>query len=175
MPGHKRALRRFVEATGHVTFAEIPPNPADYPGALPHMLYAGSLVFVKPAGPVDLGNFGNWWTFMRGADWRHPTGAQSLDRAVASAIRSVTSPSATPRRSPVGQVSCPPRRSGSSPRAGVWKGPSTHGTSVRPAAAGTGANTWQGEFPWQNLLVDRYEGHLAGGRLSREWLRRSTT
>src|SRR3954468_23076714 len=42
-------FRWFVETTGHTTFAEIPPNPADYPGALPEMLYAGSLVFVKPA------------------------------------------------------------------------------------------------------------------------------
>src|SRR6185437_1840932 len=34
----------FVRATGHVTFAEIPPDPKDYPGALPEMLYAGSIV-----------------------------------------------------------------------------------------------------------------------------------
>src|SRR6187200_1524430 len=44
---------RFIETTNHVTFAEIPPRAEDYPGALPHMLYAGSLVFVKPPGPVD--------------------------------------------------------------------------------------------------------------------------
>src|SRR5262245_27672859 len=36
---------RFVAETGHRTFAEIPPDPADYPGALPEMLFAGSLVF----------------------------------------------------------------------------------------------------------------------------------
>ena len=75
---------RFVEATGHTTFAEIPPDPANYPGALPDMLYAGSLVFVQPNGPVDRRNIGNWWTFMRGADWRHPYGPGSsvagLDR-----------------------------------------------------------------------------------------------
>ena len=49
-------------------------RPAQYPGALPDMLYAGSLVFVQPAGPVDRRNIGNWWTFMKGADWRHPQG-----------------------------------------------------------------------------------------------------
>ena len=65
---------RFVAETGHVTFAEIPPDPAQYPGALPHMLYAGSLVFVRPEGPVDRRDYANWWTFMRGADWRHPQG-----------------------------------------------------------------------------------------------------
>src|SRR5207253_673251 len=43
-PVTNRNFRRFVEATGYVTFAEIPPDPKDYPGALPHMLKAGSLV-----------------------------------------------------------------------------------------------------------------------------------
>ena len=38
-------FRRFVEATGHVTWAEIPPDPKDYPGAKPNMLKAGGLVF----------------------------------------------------------------------------------------------------------------------------------
>ena len=42
-------FNEFVQATGHVTFAEIPPDPKDYPGALPHMLYAGSLVFPAAA------------------------------------------------------------------------------------------------------------------------------
>ena len=29
------------------------------------------------------------------------------------------------------------------------------------------ANTWQGEFPWQNLLPDGYERHLPGRGASR--------
>ena len=44
-PVTNRQFKEFVKATGHVTTAEIPPDPKDYPGALPHMLYAGSLVF----------------------------------------------------------------------------------------------------------------------------------
>src|SRR6185295_11142061 len=44
---------QFVAATRHRTFAETPPDPAQYPGAVPEMLYAGSLVFVMPSGPVD--------------------------------------------------------------------------------------------------------------------------
>ena len=39
-----RQFRKFVNATRHVTFAEITPRVEDYPGALPHMLKAGSLV-----------------------------------------------------------------------------------------------------------------------------------
>ena len=47
------------------------------------MLYAGSLVFVQPAGPVDTADVRNWWHWVRGADWRHPTGPDSsnADRA----------------------------------------------------------------------------------------------
>src|SRR5260370_37680977 len=44
-PVTNRQFRKFVGATGYVTFAEIAPDPRDYPGALPHMLRAGSLVF----------------------------------------------------------------------------------------------------------------------------------
>src|SRR4029450_6608625 len=35
-----------------------PPDPAQYPGALPHMQYAGSLLFVRPDGPVDRRHIG---------------------------------------------------------------------------------------------------------------------
>jgi formylglycine-generating enzyme len=55
-PVTNRQFKQFVRATGHVTFAEIPPDPKNYPGALPHMLYAGSLVFTPPNHPVDLKN-----------------------------------------------------------------------------------------------------------------------
>ena len=68
-PVTNRQFKQFVRATGHVTFAEIPPDPKNYPGALPHMLYAGSLVFTPPGHPVDLINWDEWWVFLKGADW----------------------------------------------------------------------------------------------------------
>ena len=76
-PVTNERFARFVAETGHVTLAEIVPDPSQYPGALPHMIYAGSLLFVQPEGPVDRANIGNWWTFKRGADWRHPQGPSS--------------------------------------------------------------------------------------------------
>jgi len=76
-PVTNRQFSEFVQATGYVTFAEIPPDPKDYPGALPHMLYAGSLVFRPPAGAVDLRDWSQWWTFLERADWRHPYGPTS--------------------------------------------------------------------------------------------------
>jgi formylglycine-generating enzyme len=90
----------FVSATGYVTFAELPPDAADYPGALPEMLYAGSLVFVKPAGRVDLRSMANWWEYRRGANWREPQGPGSSIEGHAGSRRS-----------------CPPKRNGSSPPA----------------------------------------------------------
>ena len=76
-PVTNRQFKEFVNATGHVTFAEIPPDPKDYPGALPHMIYAGSLVFTPPNHPVDLRDWSQWWSFTKGADWRHPYGPKS--------------------------------------------------------------------------------------------------
>src|SRR5436305_5364342 len=76
-PVTNRQFKEFVKATGYVTFAEIPPDPKDYPGALPHMLYAGSLVFSPPSRPIDLRDWGQWWTFLKGANWRHPYGPNS--------------------------------------------------------------------------------------------------
>jgi formylglycine-generating enzyme required for sulfatase activity len=76
-PVTNRQFKEFVRATGHKTFAEIPPDPKKYPGALPHMLYAGSLVFTPPNHPVNLKNFGEWWSYLKDANWRHPYGPKS--------------------------------------------------------------------------------------------------
>ena len=70
-------FRKFVKATGYITFAEITPQATDYPGALPHMLKAGSLVFAPPRHPVDLRDWSQWWKFKFGANWRRPYGPRS--------------------------------------------------------------------------------------------------
>jgi formylglycine-generating enzyme required for sulfatase activity len=76
-PVTNERFARFIAATKHVTFAEVTPRAEDYPGALPDQLFAGSLVFVKPDGPVDRRDIRHWWHWTRGADWRHPRGPSS--------------------------------------------------------------------------------------------------
>jgi formylglycine-generating enzyme len=72
-----RQFAAFVKATGHVTVAEKVPDPKDYPGALPNMLRAGSLVFTPPKAPLNGPDISQWWSFKFGANWRHPYGGRS--------------------------------------------------------------------------------------------------
>ncbi len=67
----------FVDATGYRTFAELPPDPKLYPGLDPALAVAGSAVFQRTATPVPLDDYSQWWEFVPGADWRHPTGPDS--------------------------------------------------------------------------------------------------
>src|SRR5262245_19124497 len=82
-PVTNREFGEFVRATGYVTFAETAPDPKDYPGALPHMIFAGSLVFTPPKHAVDLRDWSQWWTLLKGADWQHPFGPKSNIKGLA--------------------------------------------------------------------------------------------
>src|SRR4051812_4868955 len=72
-------FRRFVEETGYVTQAEIAPDAAQYPGADPALLVPASVVFVKPAGRVDMRNFLNWGGFGPGPEGCPPPGPHQPD------------------------------------------------------------------------------------------------
>lgn len=67
------AFARFVVETGHVTLAEIVPDAAEYPGLLPEMAVAGSIVFQSPQAPAPL-HPSSWWSYVPGANWRLPYG-----------------------------------------------------------------------------------------------------
>lgn len=157
-PVTNERFARFVEVTGHVTFAEIPPRAEDYPNALPDQLFAGSLVFIKPDGPVDRRDFKNWWHWVRGAQWRHPRGeGSSIDGLDQHPVAHVT----------FGDAEAFARWEGKSlPTEAEWEFAARGALDGAAYAWGDEflpdnrylANTWQGEFPWQNLAKDGYEG-----------------
>ncbi len=67
----------FVKATGYVTIAEKTPSAADFPGAPPENLVAGGVVFSPPGHQVMLNDHYQWWSYVKGANWRHPSGPES--------------------------------------------------------------------------------------------------
>jgi hypothetical protein len=58
---------RFVDATGYVTVAERPIDPAQYPGASPELCVPGSAVFRRARGPVNLADWAQWWALLESA------------------------------------------------------------------------------------------------------------
>lgn len=70
-------FEKFVRATRYVTVAERNPDPKDYPDVPPDRLVAGSIVFNPPPGEVPLDNHYIWWSYVPGANWRHPEGPDS--------------------------------------------------------------------------------------------------
>ena len=148
---------RFVDATGHTSFAEVPPRAADYPDATPEMLFAGSLVFVQPPGPVDLTDIRNWWQYMRGADWRHPHGADSsLDGKADHPVVHVALTDAEAFAAWDGKVLPTEAEWEFAARGGLDGAAFAWGDEFLPGDRHM-ANTWQGEFPWQQLARDGYE------------------
>ncbi len=151
-------FRRFVKATGHVTGAEIAPESADYPDADPELLVPGSLVFRRTSGPVPLDDFRNWWSWLPGADWRHPEGPGStVDGRQRHPVTHVNYADALAYATWAGRVLPTEAEWEYAARGGLDGAVFTWGDEFAPGGRMM-ANTWQGEFPWQNLMLDRYEG-----------------
>lgn len=145
---------RFVEETGYVTEAERPPDPRAYPGIRPEMVYAGSLVFSPPSGPVNLSDPLRWWRFVRGANWRHPLGPDSsIDDLLEHPVVHVTWADALAYARWAGKDLPTEAEWERAARGGLWGAEYAWGDELEPDGRPM-ANVWQGEFPWQNLLHD---------------------
>ncbi|MEA1832534.1 formylglycine-generating enzyme family protein [Methylobacterium durans] len=155
-PVTNRQFRAFVRATGHVTFAERSPDPREYPGALPDLLYAGSLVFTPPDHPVDLRLWDAWWTLLKGANWRHPYGPRSNIHGLDNhPVVHVTYADALAYARWAGKGLPTEAEWEFAARGGLDGAEFAWGDTLMPGGRYM-ANTWQGQFPWQNLLEDGF-------------------
>jgi len=150
-------FRRFVQATGYITSAERPPNPADYPGAKPELLIPASVVFQKPRQRVDLSNPYDWWTYIPGANWLHPQGPSSSLKGLAKhPVVHVAYEDVEAYARWVGKELPTEAEWEFAARGGLDGAVYAWGDEFAPGGKQM-ANTWQGEFPMQNLLTDGYE------------------
>jgi formylglycine-generating enzyme required for sulfatase activity len=149
---------RFVAATGHVTLAERPPNLDDYPGAKPELAVAASAVFHSPGRRVDLRDAYQWWALVPGADWRHPLGpGSSLKGKMKHPVVHVAWSDVEAYAGWAGKVLPTEAEWERAARGGLDGAEFVWGDELAPGGRHM-ANTWQGEFPVENLRLDGYEG-----------------
>jgi len=148
---------KFVKATKYVTVAERVPRAEDFPGAPPENLVAGSVVFSPPDRPVKLHDHFQWWSYERGANWRHPEGPQSSikDRGKYPVVHIAYEDA-------LAYAKCAGKRVPTeaefefATRGGLERKPYAWGDELKPGGKFM-ANTFQGHFPDKNTVEDGYE------------------
>ena len=151
-------FRRFARETGYVTVAERPVDPDHYPDADPTLLVSGSLVFRPSRGPVDLTDNRTWWEYVAGAYWKRPAGPGStINGRDLHPVVHVACEDVEAYANWVGKALPTEAEWEFAARGGLEGARFAWGDDHFPGGKAM-ANSWQGEFPWQNLRIDGFEG-----------------
>ena len=148
---------KFVKATKYVTLAEQAPRAEDFPGAPPENLVAGSVVFSPPDHPVKLNNHFQWWSYVKGANWRHPEGPKSTlkDRGNYPVVH-IAYQDALAYAKWAGKRLPTEAEFEYAQRGGLERKPYAWGDELNPGGKFM-ANTFQGHFPEKNTKEDGHE------------------
>jgi formylglycine-generating enzyme len=149
---------QFVAETDYVTLAERPLDAADYPQVDPALLVPGSLVFHPTAGPVPLHDPRRWWSYVPGANWRHPWGpASDHSERQDHPVTQVAFEDAQAYAIWAGQELPTEAEWEYAARGGIEAGVFAWGDEPAPDGE-LMANFWQGDFPWRNLGAKGWRG-----------------
>ena len=159
-------FEQFVKATGYITTAERKPDWNELKQQLPpgtekpadSLLVAASLVFDPPKHAVDLNDYSLWWTWKKGADWRHPHGQGSSIKGKEnypvvhiSWFDAEAYCKWAGKRLPTEAEWEWAARGGLQNKLYPWGDEQVDAGKVK-------ANTWQGHFPDRNILRDKFYG-----------------
>jgi formylglycine-generating enzyme required for sulfatase activity len=146
----------FVEATHYITVAERQPDPKDFPGVPPSALQPGSIVFTPPTHRVSLDDYSQWWTYVPGANWKHPEGPSSdLNGRARHPVVQVAWDDANAYAKWSGKRLPTEAEFEFAARGGLDRNRYPWGNELRPAGK-VPANIWEGHFPDVNSGEDGY-------------------